>query len=955
MGRQGPAGQRERQVKARDRIAVGPWRSRMFLGALAIVVLCLALGAGTALAAAPAVTVEDAANVGSTTADVEGTVDPEGQATNWRFQFATEADFSNAQEGPSGSTETAKTVNGQLGGLQPNTTYHLRLLAENGEGTSEAIAASTFTTLGAAPLVDAFAAGPVSFDQVDINAEINPRNSATVYWFEWGSEDCSAPGAACESIPAEHDAFAGAGGEYRYVSRHLSGLAPQTTYHFRVVAENESGTTEGDDQEFTTAAQPPATCANEARRSEQQSGYLPDCRAYEMVSPPEKEGGNIAIFSAGTEAAADGSAAVFTSFTGFDDPEGMGSVAQYLSQRGPGSGGTGWSTHPITPEQDALPFTQVLFGQLPQFEAAFTPDLSYGVYRSRIPLTDDPWTSENTNFYLRGNLRNGTPVDQLLSGCPRCETDEEAVPAVPPFLRGFLAGASRDLSHILFESFLVLTPDAPAFPGKPFGPMHLYESVNGKVRLVGVLPDGSPAPTSTTGMRSSATHYPLRMISADGERVFFEVPSDGSIYMREGGATTVQLNKSERSEPESPQPARLFTASEDGSRAFFMTDEGLVEDDNNHSRDVYMYDLSKPEGERLTLISVDRQPADSHYADSILGASADGHYVYFASQGQLVAGQRPVPSDDGLYLWHDGVVKYIGALDGTAFPSTNELWMNSPEGEYAYPIKESAVRITPDGRDALFISHGDAGFKGRGGFPGYDQGTQCTFDTSSGGPCRELYLYSADSGRLACVSCGAPGTTATSDALDTEKVSVGAAASNWHLSQALSDDGRYVFFDTGQSLVERDVNGEYDAYAYDTRTGQVHLLSSGTSSSGSYFLDASDDGRDAFFVTAEQLLGWDHDQSYDLYDARVGGGFAEPSPAPASCAGEACRGASSAAPPPPAAGSGSTQGKGNLPGRHCPKGRRAVRRHGKTVCVKGKKRHHRKHDRATNHDRRASR
>ena len=107
---------------------------------------------------APAVTIENASNPTVTTADLEGTVDPKGQLTSWRFEYVTRHRLCRKSSrtptrpscspstGPAGSTSVAKTVTGQLTGLQANTTYHLRLLAENADGQSEAIAAGTFTT-----------------------------------------------------------------------------------------------------------------------------------------------------------------------------------------------------------------------------------------------------------------------------------------------------------------------------------------------------------------------------------------------------------------------------------------------------------------------------------------------------------------------------------------------------------------------------------------------------------------------------------------------------------------------------------------------------------------------------------------------------------------------------------------------------------------------------------------
>jgi hypothetical protein len=93
------------------------------------------------------------------------------------------------------------------------------------------------------------------------------------------------------------------------------------------------------------------------------------------------------------------------------------------------------------------------------------------------------------------------------------------------------------------------------------------------------------------------------------------------------------------------------------------------------------------------------------------------------------------------------------------------------------------------------------------------------------------------------------------------------------------------------------------------------LISSGQDPSDSYYMETSPDGRDALFITREQLVGWDHDQSYDLYDARVGGGLPEPTPQTPACAGEACRGPLAAAPVFEGAASAATRTAGNLAGK----------------------------------------
>ena len=119
-------------------------------------------------------------------------------------------------------------------------------------------------------------------------------------------------------------------------------------------------------------------------------------------------------------------------------------------------------------------------------------------------------------------------------------------------------------------------------------------------------------------------------------------------------------------------------------------------------------------------------------------------------------------------------------------------------------------------------------------------------------------------------------------------------------------------------------------------------------------MDASPDGSDVFFVTRERLLGWDNDASYDLYDARVGGGFPEPAPEPDPCQGDSCR----RSPPLPQAPApvASRPPAPATPDRPARSGKRPVRRKGKVVCVKKKRRKGGKSKkRNADHDRRAAR
>jgi Tol biopolymer transport system component len=674
---------------------------------------------------------------------------------------------------------------------------------------------------------------------------------------------------------------------------------------------------------------------------------LPDQRGYEMVSPPAKNGADVILQSYKTFAASSGDGVAYPALGAFGDVRGTSTDVQYLSRRTGQAGTNGWSTHAINPLGAAPTLLPLFFSNVPTFEAGFSPDLTAAIFKSWRPLTDAPNVADVTNLYRINDLDARAPVPQLLTG------SAAPLAAVDPILRLLLINAydaaSRDLRHVIFQSPWNLTSDGGfGFPG------NLYENTDGiGLRTVGRIPTGTAtecddsggtpctdAPGAQAGISAliqsgQASGYSDGMISDDGSRILFQVPS-GAIYLRENGTRTYQLNASEKTTPETPGTAQPWAMSADGTRVFFTTDEGLVNGDDDALPDLYMYDLTAPAGSRLTLVSVDRT-GGTPFVSKVFGASADGHYVYFISDGQLVPGE---PSDvlRGLYMWHDGTIAYIGR-----FENENETTRNTPRTVWTLFTQTRTSRVTPDGRFLLFMSQSDDGFRGRGGYAGYDHGS-C--DYGGAAPCRELFLYSADSGRLACVSCNPRSRVATGDALTDVHAGASGSAPTQHLSHAISDDGQHVFFNTQEALVPEDSNGKWDAYEYDVPSGTVHLISSGKDPADSYFLDASPNGHDVFFATRERLVGWDTDQNYDLYDARISGGLPEPTPVPPPCAGETCRAPANTAPT--ATSGASTQFKGtgdttpHLRAHHtrC-KGKTVLKRiRGKRKCIKPKTRTH---------------
>ncbi len=173
-----------------------------------------------------------------------------------------------------------------------------------------------------APVVERVWASEVNRSTARINAQINPSEGDTTYRFEYGPDTSYG-----SSVPVS-DGDLGAGSEGVEASQQLTGLQPGGTYHYRVVATNSSGTTPGEDETFTTfsasSPEPADTCPNAAYRVGSSTG-LPDCRAYEMVSPVAKNGGDISAESFGqTISSESGDRVEFMSKTAFGEVPGFG-------------------------------------------------------------------------------------------------------------------------------------------------------------------------------------------------------------------------------------------------------------------------------------------------------------------------------------------------------------------------------------------------------------------------------------------------------------------------------------------------------------------------------------------------------------------------------------------------------------------------------------------------------
>ena len=848
----------------------------------------------------PVVTIAPATSITPSGGTLEGTVNPEGHSTGWHFEYSTDggANWQSTAGGNAGTGTTPGQVSDQVTGLLPNEPVQFRLQASNQGGTSTSTT-ETFTTTALAADASTGEAQDLAPEHAALWGVVNPNHAPTTYWFEYGPTT-----AYGSSIPGTQDAKTEDSSGDRPVPaiQRLQGLQPGATYHYRLVAHSLGGTTHGQDQTFATTI-PPAPSIS--RADIPGTGFLPDERGWEQVSPVDKNGGDIGITSVRTRAAADGGAVTFMSLAAFGDAQGTGLASEYMAERDGTVGTTGWNTHSITPKQESLTFQADAQNFDPLWEGEMSEDLGIGIFRAWSPLSTEPAVANLENFYLRTNLRDPGPGSYtLVGGCPTCSNPFPPAVEVPH--RPFLAGASSDYGHVIFESVYPLVPGSNANPD-PSSPVdNLYEWDHGTLRLAGILPNGSLATRAEAGQGASSGFYTNHTISTDGSRIIFTDNSNthnntGVLYERVDASSTVQINASEKTngsgsggiDPNGPQPARFWTASDDGKRVFFTTSEQLTNDDNNGLTDVYMWDADAQAGHHLTRISVDNEPADpENGAIGVIGASADGSYVYFISGGQLVAGQPTLLANLGIYEWHAGTLSYLGRM-----AEQGDTTLDLPVTSGLEPF---AARVSPDGRHMMFISSRGTGLSG------YDQGNCSTFTG-----CVEVYVYSADQHEVACASCNPSGAPATADAFTNIVKGTSAAGTTDHLNHPLSDDGRYVFFSTAEALVSQDVNGRSDVYEYEVPTGTVHLISSGRGEADSYFMDASADGSNVFFVTRDALTGRDVDHSYDLYDARIDGGLPEPPATPPDCVGDSCRSAGSGPVGGAASGSATFAGPGN--------------------------------------------
>ncbi len=634
-------------------------------------------------------------------------------------------------------------------------------------------------------------------------------------------------------------------------------------------------------------------CPNAVLRAQNNSTQLPDCRAYEQVSPVFKEG-----FTAAPIGFTDDGRLSYLSNGNYNNngngtagiPGGNG----YLATRT----GSGWSSVALAPSGPDYITSSLNAPSLSgvAFPSAFSRDLRSTVWNMR-----------------RGD-QPGAVLDLYARDPDGAFTRRGSAPDQPTGTYGTsTVSASDDLSHIVFS---VVS-----------GATYEFVSTGGDQRRAVSVDNAGQSLVGPGCAETRVGGY--HGISVDGHVIVWSC-SNG-VYARVSGTTTIAVSASQctriSSDPggacNATSSPGFAGANADGTRVYFTTSQQLVNGDTDDTSDLYECDI--PSGIPAAIGAVNPCPDLREVSGAAAGAdvqgvtriSDDGSRVYFVAKGVLAPNPGAndavaATGDDNLYVWQRdaahpaGETWFVAKLEPADGPTPigGGLWGSDTLGRFA--------QTTDDGRYLVFATSAAL----------IDHGPQADTDTAS-----DIYRYDAATGALVRLSTDAEGEGGNQPGADAAvtPIGYGPALPNRPAPRgAMSDDGGSVVFTTDETLAPNDTNGTIDVYLW--HDGRVSLISSGKRSVDYNFPSGSNafgtgissirglispSGRDVFFTTTAQLIPSDVDTVMDTYTARIDGGF--DLSVPPRCSDDACQSPPSAPLPPSNPGSTSSTGQDGTP------------------------------------------
>lgn len=525
-------------------------------------------------------------------------------------------------------------------------------------------------TAAGPPVISASWVSNVAPTSARLNAEVNPNGFATTARFDYltlAAYEANVKAGkdpfvgALKSPPGAPSAI-GAGTVSQKFLRLLEALPASTPYRYRLVAANSAATTTGPTRAFATESSAPVFA-------------LPDNRGWEMVSPVDKNGGEIEgperIFGGGAfQAAAQGEAVTYTSGPSFGAPQGFPGSSQYLAKRT----ATGWSSENVT-----LPLYSGGYDTAPGAGTPyrlFSTDLATALVTngkrcraagSDCPVANPPLPGSGAlsgyrNFYLRTSANGGAQA--LLTSA-----NTSALALGADEFEVTMVGATPDLSQVVLSSCAAITANATEVPGEggcdpslPVSPTNLYRYSAGALSLLNLKPGEA---TGTPGAKLAAQ---ANAISAT--RAYFT--QGGNLYLREG-TQSFQVDEAQGG-------GGVFeTASSDGSIAYFSKGEHL-----------YRFVAS-------TKAVTDLTPSGE--LKGVLGASSDANRVYYLTTA-------------GLQLWNAGTTTQIASgADATNYhPATGTSRISADGTKLAFLASAAIGEYDSEGKAEVYLYSLGGGF-----------------------------------------------------------------------------------------------------------------------------------------------------------------------------------------------------------------------------------------------------
>ena len=625
-----------------------------------------------------------------------------------------------------------------------------------------------------------------------------------------------------------------------------------------------------------------AECPNEAIRIAQGATRLPDCRAYEQVSPADSAGGVMGVNSKNQPMlgaiSADGTGAMFGSSSAVGEAErGSGLYADNLAHRTI----DGWKSFGITTTtepgvfMDASTSVGSATPSVDMSRVMFTTSRSLGppnpLASGGLIYISAPEGKGAPTWLSRRNFESGQPASSGIYSVP--------LGGSPDLSSGYFRYAAS-LTNVAGDNLRTSTFGLYRFEGEAITPAGVLPS--GMVSPKGAIPAGIGTINSSASLTRIMPEMARNQVSVDGARLFFVSPAEGTepkqLYVEEGGAPGRLISHDVSGTPapagisslaglpgtEPSVQSGFAAATPDGSRVVFRSEAALTADAPSSGIKTYRAQIT-PAAITLTYLpTVDGR---------VLNINSDASEILFSVRHPVVNPIVPGESrEDSLYVWDE---------DRPTAPYTLAANLQGAPGDGLAP--ESA--FSADGDVLVFTSGAEV-------VPGIVPRAEVNYT--------QIYRWTRQGEAVTCISCrpdgGAPGRFGThisnSPAIQTDNPAFpnGTPADSTQSSvvgnRKISSDGSRVFFDTNDPLDPvHDVNGTRDVYMWED--GKDYLLTSGRGDTPSLILDSSENGNDVMFVTRDGLVPSDTNGTYDVYDVRVDGGFVEP--VKEGCEGAACQ------------------------------------------------------------------